>query len=257
MRLDGKIVIVTGGGSGIGRATARMLAAEGAQVVIAGRRKAPLDEVVAEVEKDGGRVVARQTDVANHEEALGLAEWTLATYSRVDVLVNNAGYASRVRSAWVERDEWDEVVEINLNAVYALTRAVLPGMVERGSGTIVTVTSLAGLKPGLISGAPYSAAKAAARNFMQFIHSTLRNKGIRATTIVPAEVDTPILDKRPFVPDADARGTMMQAEDVAAAILLCVTLPERTVVEEIVMSPTILRNQTEDLAFNARTGTPD
>ena len=255
-KLDGKIVLITGGGSGIGRATAKMLAAEGALVVIAGRRKAPLDAVVAEIEKVAGRAVARQADVATHEEALGLAEWTLATYSRVDVLVNNAGYASRVRSAWVERDEWDEIVEINLNAIYALTRAVLPGMVERGRGTIVTVTSLAGIKPGLISGAPYSAAKAAARNFMQFIHTTLRNRGIRATTIIPAEVDTPILDKRPLVPDAGARATMMQPEDVAGAILLCVTLPERTVVEEIIMSPTILRNQTEELAFNARTGTP-
>src|SRR5262249_10516427 len=162
------------------------------------------DTVVGEIEKDGGHAVARQADVVNHDEAVGIAEWTLATYGRVDVLVNNAGFASRVRSAWVERDEWDQVVGVNLNAVYALTRAVLRGMVERGGGTIITVTSLAGLKPGLISGAPYSAAKAAARNYMQFVHATLRNRGIRATTIIPAEVDTPILDKRPFVPGADA-----------------------------------------------------
>ena len=89
------------------------------------------------------------------------------------------------------------VVDVNLNGIFALTRAVLPTMVERGGGTVVTVTSLAALRPGLISGAAYGAAKAAARNFMQFVHTTLRDRGIRATTIVPAEVDTPILDARP------------------------------------------------------------
>jgi NADP-dependent 3-hydroxy acid dehydrogenase YdfG len=91
---------------------------------------------------------------------------------------------------------------------------------------------------------------------MQHVHNTLRNQGIRATIIMPAEVDTPILDKRPHNPDATARSTMMQAEDVARAILLCVTLPPRTVIEEIVMSPTILRDQSQDLAVAARAGSP-
>ena len=84
----------------------------------------------------------------------------------------------------------------------------------------------------------------------------LRDKGIRATTIMPAEVDTPILDRRPLVPDAKARATMMQPEDVARAVLLCVTLPPRTVVEEIVMSPTIQRDMTADVATAARVGEP-
>jgi NADP-dependent 3-hydroxy acid dehydrogenase YdfG len=125
---------------------------------------------------------------------------------------------------------------------------VLPGMIERGGGTIVTVSSMAALKPGLIGGAPYGAAKAAARNLMGHVHNVLRDKGIRATTIMPAEVDTPILDKRPHVPDAKARATMMMPEDVARAILLCVTLPARTVIEEIIMSPTIQRDTSADIA---------
>jgi NADP-dependent 3-hydroxy acid dehydrogenase YdfG len=127
-------------------------------------------------------------------------------------------------------------------------------MVERGGGTVVTVTSLAALRPGLISGAAYGAAKAAARNFMQFVHTTLRDRGIRATTIVPAEVDTPILDARPHPPDAKARATMMQSDDVARAILFCVTLPPRTVVEEIVMSPTMPRDPSAEIATARRLG---
>jgi NADP-dependent 3-hydroxy acid dehydrogenase YdfG len=91
---------------------------------------------------------------------------------------------------------------------------------------------------------------------MAHVHNTLRNRGIRATLIMPAEVDTPILDKRPHNPDAAARATMMQAEDVARAIMLAVTLPPRTVIEEIVMSPTILRDQNPDITVAAMAGAP-
>ena len=256
--LDGQVAIVTGAGSGIGEATAALMAAEGAQVVICGRRQAPLDAVVKTIEKAGGRCAARAVDLEDAEAAAAFARWTLERFGRVDVLVNNAGHSSHARSVrWVSRREWDGVMAINLTAVYVLTQAVLPGMLERKAGTIVTVGSLAALRAGLIGGAPYGAAKAAVRNLMQHIHNTLRNRGIRATIVMPAEVDTPILDKRPHNPDAAARATMMLAEDVARAIMLCVTLPPRTVVEEIVMSPTILRDQARDLAIAALAGAPE
>ena len=255
--LDGQVAIMTGGGTGIGRAAALMLAAEGAQVVVAGRRKAPIEAVAAEIAKAGGRAVARACDVAKPAEARALTEWTVAQYGRVDVLVNNAGHSSKRRNVrWVEQGDWDAVVAVNLTGVYALTQAVLPNMIERGGGTIITVSSLAALKPGLIGGAPYGAAKAGVRNLMGHVHTVLREKGIRATTIMPAEVDTPILDKRPFRPDAKARSTMMLAEDVARAILLCATLPPRTVIETIVMSPTILRDQSEDIKVARDEGAP-
>jgi NADP-dependent 3-hydroxy acid dehydrogenase YdfG len=255
--LEGQVAIVTGGGTGIGRETARMLAAEGALVVIAGRRQAPLDAVVAEIERAGGRAEARVADLGRAAAAVELARWTLARHGRVDVLVNNAGQSSRARNIrYVEADEWERVVGVNLTAVYALTRAVLPGMIERGGGTVITVSSLSALRPGLIGGAPYGAAKAAVRNLMGHVHAVLRNKGIRATTIVPAEVDTPILDGRPLVPDAAARATMMRPEDVARAILLCATLPPRTVIEEIVMSPTVQRDNSADIAAAERAGAP-
>jgi NADP-dependent 3-hydroxy acid dehydrogenase YdfG len=255
--LDGQVAIMTGGGSGIGRAGALMLAADGAQVVVAGRRKAPIEEVAGEIARAGGRAVARVADVEKPAEARGLAEWTVAQCGRVDILVNNAGHSSRARNVrWVGQEEWDSVLAVNLTGVYALTQAVLPGMIERGGGTIITVSSLAALKPGLIGGAPYGAAKAGVRNLMGHVHTVLREKGIRATTIMPAEVDTPILDNRPLRPDARARATMMQAEDVARAILLCATLPARTVIEEIVMSPTILRDQAADIRTARDEGAP-
>jgi NAD(P)-dependent dehydrogenase (short-subunit alcohol dehydrogenase family) len=255
--LDGQVAIMTGGGTGIGRAAALMLAAEGAQVVAAGRRKAPLEDVVGEIARAGGRAVARVCDVAKPAEGRALAEWTVAQYGRVDVLVNNAGHSSERRNVrWVEQEDWDGVIAVNLTGVYALTQAVLPSMIERGGGSIVTVSSLAALKPGLIGGAPYGAAKAGVLNLMGHVHTVLREKGIRATTIMPAEVDTPILDKRPLNPDARARATMMLPEDVARAILLCVTLPPRTVIETIVMSPTILRDQSQDIKIARDAGAP-
>jgi NADP-dependent 3-hydroxy acid dehydrogenase YdfG len=255
--LTGQVAIVTGGGSGIGESTARMLAAEGAQIVVCGRRQAPVDGVARAIEKDGGLCAARAVDLENADAAAAFVQWTLERFGRVDVLVNNAGHSSHARSVrWVGRSEWESVMSVNLTAVYVLTQAVLPGMLERGGGTIVTVGSLAALKPGLIGGAVYGAAKAAVRNLMGHVHNTLRNRGIRATIIMPAEVDTPILDKRPLDPDAAARATMMQAEDVARAILLAVTLPPRTVIEEIVMSPTILRDQSKDIAVAAMAGAP-
>ena len=256
--LAGQVAIVTGGGTGIGREAAKLLAAEGAHVVITGRRRAPLDAVAAEIAAAGGHATARQLDVEDAPAARALVEWTETTLGRVDVLVNNAGYSSRVRNVrWVSREEWDGVLNVNLNAVFTLTQAVLPGMVARGGGTIVTVSSLAALKPGLIGGAPYGAAKAAVRNLMGHVHTVLRDRGIRATTIMPAEVDTPILARRPLPPDAAARASMMQPEDVARAILLCATLPARTVIEELVMSPTILRDQSKDIEIARRLGAPD
>jgi NADP-dependent 3-hydroxy acid dehydrogenase YdfG len=256
-RLDGQVAIVTGGGSGIGRATALMLAAEGARVVVAGRRGPPLEAVVKEIEKAGGRAAARQADVAAPAQAVELARWTVTEYGRVDVLVNNAGHSSTVRNIrWVGQEEWDSVLAVNLTGVYALTQAVLPSMIERGGGTIVTVGSVAAIRPGLMGGAPYGAAKAGVLNLMGHVHAVLRDKGIRATTIMPAEVDTPILAKRPLPPDAKARATMMQPEDVASAVLLCVTLPKRTVIEEIFMSPTIPRDQSADIEAARRMGEP-
>jgi NADP-dependent 3-hydroxy acid dehydrogenase YdfG len=255
--LEGKTALVTGAGTGIGRATALMLAAEGARVAIAGRRKEPLEQVVAEIQRDKGTAVSTTCDLTRPHEARELGAWALKTLGAVDILVNNAGQSSFARSIrWIGQEEWDAVLGVNTTGVYALTQTVLPAMLERGAGTVVTVASMAALRPGGFSGTAYGVAKAGARALMQALHTELRNKGIRATTIIPAEVDTPILDKRPLPPDAQARATMMQAEDVARAIVLCCTLPQRTVIEEIVMSPTFQRDVSKDIAASYAAGAP-
>jgi NAD(P)-dependent dehydrogenase (short-subunit alcohol dehydrogenase family) len=256
-KLDGQVAIVTGGGTGIGYETAKMLAAEGAQVVVAGRRREPLDAVVAEIKRAGGQAFARRADMENSRDPLALARWTLERFGHVDILINNAGHSSRVRSIrWVSKEDWDSVLAVNLTGVYLLTQAVLPSMIERGGGTVITVSSVAGIRPGLLGGAAYGAAKAGVRNLMGSLHAELRDKGIRATTILPAEVDTPILAYRPLVPDAKARATMMQAEDVAQTIMLCVLLPARTAIEEIVMNPTIPRDTSADVKAARMLGAP-
>jgi len=255
--LIGSVALVTGGGTGIGRMAAKLLAAEGAKVVVAGRTQATLDDVVGEIERDQGTAAARVVDVAAPSAARGLAAWTEQHFGRIDVLVNNAGLSSHARSVrWITQAEWEQVVAINLNGVFALTQAVLPGMLVRGGGTIITVSSLAGQRPSGIAGPAYGAAKAAVINFMGTTYLELRARGIRCTSIVPAEVDTPILDKRPAPPDARAKATMMQAEDVARAILLAATLPPRTTIEEVVLSPTMPRDVTAEIEAGRRVGAP-
>ena len=240
---------MTGAGSGIGEKTAEMLAAEGANVVLVGRRLEPLQQVADRITASGGTAISHSADLTVGDEAAGVAAFTLETYGQVDVLVNNAGFSSKVRSVrYVQPVEWDAVFKINMEGVYRLTQACLPGMIDRGDGTIITTSSMSALRPGILGGSPYSAAKAAVRAFSHALNSELRGEGIRATVIVPGEVDTPILQGRPSVPDADARQTMMQPEDVARCIHLAATLPQRTVIEELVVMPSILRDMAAEIA---------
>lgn len=257
-RLKHKAAIVTGAGTGIGREIARKLAAEGAIVVLVGRRQELLRGVADEIAKEGGCAFARPIDITRADEVRSVVEWAEAKLGGVSILVNNAGSAVGPRNiSFIGPDDWQATVDANLTAVYLLSRAVLDGMLRRGGGTIVTISSGAALRPNMLGGAAYGAAKAGARNLMSYLHNTFRNQGIRATTITPGEVNTSILDDRPRPPSTEEREAMMQPEDVADAVLLCCALPARTVVEELVIMPTRQRDQSGDIELARWFGAPE
>ena len=246
--LKGKSVILTGAGSGIGKVTAKMLGEQGANVFVVVRRENLLKESVKEIEIAGGKGAFVSADLEDGDSPANVAEEAIKEFGNIQYLVNNAGHSSKVRSMrYVKKDDWQSVFNVNVEGVYRLTQAILPNMIENGGGTVVTISSMAAINPGLMGGVPYSSAKAAVAAMMTAMRQELREHGIRSCTIYPAEVDTPILDNRPLPPDAQARATMMMPEDIAETILLCMRMPHRTIVQDVIVSPTIQRDVSEDM----------
>ncbi len=252
-----RIALITGAGSGIGFEAARLLARDGITVVLVGRRQEELYKAEATVCAEGGKALATTADITRAGDVTRLLDRVHAECGPVDILVNNAGSASSVLNPqWLPHDEWRQVLDVNLTAVFQLTQAVLPDMLGRDGGTIVTVSSLAAVNPNLLGGAAYGAAKAGVRNFMTFLHNTFRNQGLRAVTVLPGETDTPILDNRARPPAVEERANMLQPRDVAEAIHLAVTLPQRVVLQEIVVAPTRQRDTSADLEISRWAGAP-
>jgi NADP-dependent 3-hydroxy acid dehydrogenase YdfG len=256
--IDGKVALVTGAGTGIGRESAILLAREGATVVVTGRRIEPLEHVAAEIRAQGGKAISRSLDIASREAIFAAVASVGANVGVIDILVNNAGSASRVLNArFIGEEEWNSTLNVNLTAVFNLTQAVLPGMIAKGEGTVVTISSLAALNPNLLGGAAYGAAKAAVKNFMTFLHNTYRNQGIRATTILPGETNTPIMDNRARPPLESERAVMLDPHDVARAVLLCASLQKGAMIPELHICPTFMRDTAADIETARWVGAPD
>lgn len=247
--LDGRTALVTGGGTGIGRAVALDLAAAGVVVTVCGRRAEPLEETVTAIKDAGGRGTLLTADLTDPGAIEGLAADVLSVSGGVvDILVNNAGFSSRVRSAkFITAEEWRGVMDVNTMGPALLTRALLGPMIEKGDGDVVMVSSMAALRPNVMAGVVYSAAKAAAKAYMEVLQQEVKNHGIRCTTIYPGEVDTDILDNRALVPGESERALMMQAEDISAAIMMALSLPHRATVTEIAITATAPRDMSADV----------
>ena len=243
MSLQDKVCIITGGGSGIGRAGALLMAARGARVVVAGRTGRKLDAVRGAIEQRGAAALAVPLDVADRAAVQRMAATVLDAYGRIDVLVNNAGHASPNRMLHATTPEdIRSTVDSNLAGTIYCTQAVIPAMLEAGAGTVINVASLAGVAGSPLAGVAYSAAKAGVINFTKYLNAEFKNRGLRASVVIPGEVDTPILDHRPVNPSAEARATMATAEDVAQAIVLVAELPQRTTIPELTIRPTYQRD---------------
>jgi NAD(P)-dependent dehydrogenase (short-subunit alcohol dehydrogenase family) len=192
VRLDGRIAIVTGASSGFGRAIAVRLAEEGASVVVADLDEAPGEETVALVEKAGGAGELVVGDVATDAGARTLVERAQARFGTVDILVNNAGIAPPERGeTWdAPEDSWDRVIRVNLKSVYLCSRAVIPVLLAKGTGSIVNIASIAATRA--VSGASYAAAKAGMLGYTHQVATELAPRGVRINCVSPGYMRTPM-----------------------------------------------------------------
>lgn len=239
MTASRKVAWITGGGSGIGLAGARALAAEGWRVVISGRRADVLDEAVRAIRAEGGDISAAPMDVGKAADAERVAQAILAEDGRIDLLVNSAGI-NVPRRSWgeISIENWDHVVDINLNGVLYCIHAVLPAMRVQQDGIIINVASWAGRIVSKLTGPAYTATKHAVVALTHSLNMEEFRHGIRACALSPGEVATPIMKLRPVPPSEEDMARMLQGEDLGRTIAFVASLPPRVCVNEILISPT-------------------
>jgi len=239
-QLDGQVAIVTGAGSGVGRASAIALAAEGAAVVLAGRREGLLWETAtlatSKRGNDADKVLVTPCDVSDRADVQNMVARTLDRFGRIDVLVNNAGLNVVRRSLReMEPDDWQRIVSVNLEGPYLCVHAVLPAMRAQGSGTFIHIGSKAAWRPSPLAGVAYTAAKAGLVGLSEAINAEERTNGLRSAVIVLGDVNTPLLDNRPEPPSAQTRAQLLDPADVASCVCLIAGLPPRARIEQLVL----------------------
>ncbi|MDQ8732827.1 SDR family oxidoreductase [Bradyrhizobium sp. LHD-71] len=238
-KLDGKIVWVTGAGSGIGEAASVALAGEGATVVLTGRRKEPLDAVAARITASGGKAVVEAADLTKAASVDALAQKIVATFGRLDILVNNAGVNILARD-WKRIDATgiDTLLQGNLNSAFYCARAVLPAMRVQGGGQLIHTASMAGRNISPLSGPGYTAAKHAVVAMSHTINMEECVNGIRSTVVCPGEVNTPILKQRPNPLSEEELARMLQPEQCGDLIRYLACLPASVTINEVWITPT-------------------
>jgi NAD(P)-dependent dehydrogenase (short-subunit alcohol dehydrogenase family) len=251
--LKGKVAWVTGGGTGIGRAGARALAAWGATVVISGRSDKTLEETQRLVGAAGGKVEIRKLDVADKRAVARAAVAIEKKHGRIDILVNSAGTNIRDRS-WktIATEGWEEIVRTNLDGMFYCCHAVLPGMRARRDGVIINISSWLGKYILPMAGPGYSASKFGAGALTETINAEEGINGVRACAICPGEAATPILQRRPIVPAQAEQDRMLQEEDLGRTIAFVAGMPARACINEIIISPTYNRFYVSGQNFEPR-----
>jgi NAD(P)-dependent dehydrogenase (short-subunit alcohol dehydrogenase family) len=235
--LAGRVAIVTGGGSGIGKATALLLANAGADLVIAARRQDRLEQAAAEIAQESGRrCLAVSADVRDPAAAKALIEAAIAEYERIDILINNAGRGSHAALRNMPVEMWDNDVALNLNAAFYCAQAAYPHLKAHGNGAIVNISSLAGVNGTMGVGA-YSAAKAGLQQFTRVAAAEFGPQGVRVNCVAPGMIATELAQKgwaktgfdavgacqafplrRPGTPEEVAQAVLFLASDAASYI---------------------------------------
>jgi NADP-dependent 3-hydroxy acid dehydrogenase YdfG len=242
-RLDGTTAVVTGASSGIGNATARALAAEGATVALLARRKEKLDDLAQEL---GEGTEVHEVDVSDADAVREAIEAVVRARGRIDVLVNNAGYGTMDPALEADLGEWQKMVDVNLTGVLATTHAAVSHLTEaaqgpRGIADVVTVSSVAGRTVNGPGSNVYAATKHAVNAFSDALRQELGGKHVRVGLVEPGLVDTELTNSgRENTPDASSASELgvLEADDIADAIVYIVTRPPRTAVNEVLIRPT-------------------
>jgi NAD(P)-dependent dehydrogenase (short-subunit alcohol dehydrogenase family) len=233
-----KTAVVTGAGSGVGQAVALGLIREGWRVAIVGRRPETLQETVERSGKDADKLLVCPCDIGDSAAVENLGRDVLAKLGSVEVLVNAAGTNAPKRALDVlSLEDYHRMMDTNLNGAYYCTQAFLPSMRQNRSGTIVHIVSDAGKQASPKAGPAYVMSKFGLAGLTQSINAEERGNGVRACAIFPGDIDTPLLDKRPAPPPADARARMLRPEDVAQCVMLVIQLPSHAIVEELIIRP--------------------
>ena len=242
MSLEGKVVVVTGGGTGIGLGIAKSFLGAGCKVIITGRRleklKQARDSLMADCDSTSLEIGA--CDVSNRDEVTSLFDDVKERFGFVDILVNSAGVNILTRTmADMTPDQWDQVLSINVTGAYNCIYQVLPEMRKRKDGLIINVSSVAGKRAITLGGIAYASSKFAMTALGTSISNEVANEGVRVTNLYPGEVNTPILEKRPNPVSDEQKEKMVQPEDVGKLMLAIAELPPRAHVPEVILKPTV------------------
>jgi NAD(P)-dependent dehydrogenase (short-subunit alcohol dehydrogenase family) len=222
--LKEKVAIVTGGASGIGRATAILFAREGAKVVVADRDPTGGQETVRMIEGEGGQAIFVQTDVSRAEDVQRMVRETVSTYGRLDVLFNNAGIGETAKVTEASVEHWDKVLAVNLRSVFLGCKYAIPEMVKVGGGSIINNASILA-EVGFSNAPAYSASKHGVVGLTQTIALDHAAEGIRANTVCPGFIRTPMVtegldpETRDYIAGLHPLGRMGEPEEVAEAVL--------------------------------------